>query len=291
MGAPFPVRRIAVPIMGRSTDIVKQVGDIQVVTTINAKGAWTRKFIVGKEVKQKNAEGDDTVAVAWWETDDGKVMHKSKLEGGKRGISESWRWFEDCLMVIKSIVHLKNGKMAWMLWYFERIEPVQNENYLSARKKLKQITKEQKLISQITAKQTEEVASALKEMTYAQQIFISEMLQKVGGKKAAPAVAKAWQIKAKNAPGTSSEPSADEEDTFYDCDESTLTKSQKAQVDKQVGLMESKLMKFSLAENPNSGDDDKLITTTWLCFPIKQAKKRLPTIVRESLADSFKVTH
>ena len=122
MGAPYVVRRVAVPIMGRSTDIVKQAGDLQVVTTINAKGAWTRKYIIGKEIEQKNAEGDDTVATCWWDTEDGKLMHKSKLVGGKRGVSESYRYYDGGLMVIKSITHCKNGKQAWMLWFFESIE-------------------------------------------------------------------------------------------------------------------------------------------------------------------------
>ena len=129
---------------------------MQVVTTINAKGSWTRKYVIGQEVRQKNAEGDDTVATAWWDKDDaGRDVHKSKMTGGKRGVSESWRWFEDGgIMVIRSIVHLKGGNQAWMLWYFESIEPVRNEAYLTARDKLKQITREQKLIAEVTKEQT-----------------------------------------------------------------------------------------------------------------------------------------
>jgi len=294
MGAPYVVRRVAVPIMGRSTDIVKQAGDLQVVTTINAKGAWTRKYIIGKEIEQKNAEGDDTVATCWWDTEDGKLMHKSKLVGGKRGVSESYRYYDGGLMVIKSITHCKNGKQAWMLWFFESIEqPSRSDKYISAKKKLKQITKEQKLIAEITEKQTEEMQAAMKDLTLVQQTFVTELLSKVknsskdskAGSSPSSAVSK-WKKKAKVNSPDSPKPQEKETpaaeagaaaDEFYDCED--LTNEQAAALDAQAKQIEDKVMTVNLEEGVQGE------VKTFFCFPVKSVK-RLPTIVLNSLKDT-----
>ena len=90
LGFPFMIRKIAVGPMGKSTDIVKQAGDVQVVTTINVKGSWTRKFIIDKKISQANAEGDECETEAWWDGEEkeypGKMIHKSKLLGFCVGI-------------------------------------------------------------------------------------------------------------------------------------------------------------------------------------------------------------
>jgi len=276
MGAPFVLRRVVVPVMGKSTDIVKQAGDLQVVTTINVKGAWTRKYIIGQEVAQKNAEGDDTVATCWWDNDEkefpGKMIHKSKMVGGKRGVSESWRWFDGGLMVIKSIVFLKKEKVAWMLWYFESIEPVRNENFLSAKKKLKQITREQKLIAEITEKQTEEMKEAMKEMSTIQQAFIVEMLSKKnkGSASASPSkAASKWKAKAKAPARKETE---EEDDEFFDCTEEQT---------EQIKKIEEQIEKIDINDAVSEPSRE---TKTFLCFPVSSKKiKRLPTVVMESL--------
>jgi len=227
IGTAFPLRKIAVPIMGRSTDIVKQAGDVQVVTTINAKGTWTRKYVIGQEVEQKNAEGDDTVAIAWWDKDGDKVIHKSKMTGGKRGVSESWRWFEGTVMVIKSIVHRSNKVEAWMLWYFESIEPVRNENFISAQEKLKKITREQKLISELTEEPTKELTDQLKELSDIQQVFVTSMVKTLNkSREKQKGFAMFWKKKAIEEEDENTK-SADESDNciFYDCDEN-LSKEQ-----------------------------------------------------------------
>lgn len=284
MGAPFVLRRVVVPVMGRSTDIVKQAGDLQVVTTINAKGAWTRKYIIGQEVKQKNAEGDDTVATTWWERVDGKMAHKSKMSGGKRGLSESWRWFDGGLMVVKSIVHCKNGKEAWMLWYFESIEPVRNENFLSAKEKLKKITKEQKLIAEITEKQTEEMKAAMKDLTLIQQAFVTEMLnaKKKTKEEATSSAASKWKKKAKgkekidDQPDISPNADGQEEEEFFDC----LTEEQNETLSKEVEKIDQVSI---LGADPGKTEEFK---TMLFCIPVKSSKvKRLPTVVLRSLTD------
>eukprot|EP00212_Chloropicon_laureae_P009516 CAMPEP_0197490516 /NCGR_PEP_ID=MMETSP1311-20131121/5048_1 /TAXON_ID=464262 /ORGANISM="Genus nov. species nov., Strain RCC856" /LENGTH=328 /DNA_ID=CAMNT_0043035051 /DNA_START=212 /DNA_END=1198 /DNA_ORIENTATION=+ len=298
MGAPFPLRRIAVPIMGRSTDIVKQAGDLQVVTTINVKGAWTRKYIVGQEVKQKNAEGDDTVATCWWDAEEaevpGKLVHKSKMVGGKRGPSESWRWYDGAgAMVIKSIVHCKNGKQAWMLWYFESIEPVRNEKFLSAKQKLKQITREQKLINEITEKQTEELKEAMKDLNNIQQAFVLEMLSKMkkskDGESPAAGAAGKWKKKAvKAAPPAEKKKEEGASEEFYDCDD--LTEEQIEVLDKQTREIEEKVMPVSFDEAPQEEEGGAGGVKTILgCIqvPSPSKVKRLPTVVLNSLKDNL----
>merc|ERR1712072_793359 len=265
MGVPFVIRRVVVPVMGRSTDIVKQAGDLQVVTTINAKGAWTRKYIIGQEVKQKNAEGDETVATTWWEAVDGKMAHKSRMSGGKRGLSESWRWFDGGLMVVKSIVHCKGGKEAWMLWYFESIEPVRNENFLSAKEKLKKITKEQKLIAEVTEKQTEEMKKAKEEAT--------------------SSAASKWKKNAKGkgkvdqpdiSPNDANANDGPEEEEFFDCltEEQNETLSKEAKKIDQVSI---------IGADPVTAEETKM----FLCIPVKTSSKvkRLPTVVLRSLTE------
>lgn len=304
LGFPFPIRRLAVPAMGKSTDIVKQAGDLQVVTTINVKGSWTRKFIIDKEIEQANAEGDVCQTTAWWDSDEkefpGKIMHKSKLIGAKRGVSESWRWYDGGLMVIKSIVHLnkKPGRQAWMLWYFESIEPVRNETFLSARSKLKQITREQKLISEVTEKQTETLKEAMKDLSTIQKAFVVEMLSvsenkdKKKGSKApsSSAVASRWKRKAKvNAPDTDKAGAKKDEegDEFFDCDD--LTDEQVKILEKQGKDIEEKVAPVSF-DDPAAVEEEALAAAsvseakTFLCFPVsKKSVKRLPTIVQEAL--------
>merc|ERR1711977_146402 len=213
-------------------------------------------------------EGDVCQTTAWWDKDEkefpGKIMHKSKLSGAKRGVSESWRWYDGGLMVIKSIVHLnkKPGRQAWMLWYFESIEPVRNETFLSARSKLKQITREQKLISEVTEKQTETLKEAMKDLSTIQKAFVVEML-------------------------SVSENKDEEGDEFFDCDD--LTDEQVKILEKQGKDIEEKVAPVSF-DDPAAVEEEALAAAsvseakTFLCFPVsKKSVKRLPTIVQEAL--------
>jgi len=294
LGFPFPIRRLAVPAMGKSTDIIKQAGDLQVVTTINVKGSWTRRFIVGKEVNQKNAEGDDCLTTAWWDDQEkefpGKMIHKSKLVGAKRGVSESWRWYDDGLMVIKSIVYLKkkNNQEAWMLWYFESIEPVRNEAFLSAKAKMKQITKEQRQIQEVTEAQTRELTEAMKDLSTIQQKFVLEMLSVKEKKKDPAAAASKWKKKAKGETETAGNPAEaaaggstnrSEEETFYDCDD--LTEAQaKVFEEKAAKVLEKETKSFDKPEESSLVGEPKM----FLCFPVQKSVKRLPTIVQSALS-------
>lgn len=289
LGFPFPIRRLAVPAMGKSTDIIKQAGDLQVVTTINVKGSWTRRFIIGKDVNQKNAEGDDCLTTAWWDDQEkefpGKTIHKSKLVGAKRGVSESWRWYDGGLMVIKSIVYLKkkNNQPAWMLWWFESIEPVRNEAFLSAKAKMKQITKEQRQIQEVTEVQTRELKEAMKDLSTIQQKFVVEMLSVKEKKKDPAAAAAKWKKKAGSAAGNPTEAGGStdrsEEETFYDCDD--LTEAQaKVFEEKASKVLEKETKSFDKPEESLVGEPKM-----FLCIPVQKVK-RLPTIVQSALSDS-----
>ena len=84
-----------------------------------------------------------------------------------------------------------------MLWYFESIEPVRNEAFLSAKAKMKQITKEQRQIQEVTEAQTRELTEAMKDLSAIQQKFVLEMLSVKGKKKDPAAAASKWKKKAK----------------------------------------------------------------------------------------------
>lgn len=301
LGFPFMIRKIAVGPMGKSTDIVKQAGDVQVVTTINVKGSWTRKFIIDKKISQANAEGDECETEAWWDGEEkeypGKMIHKSKLTGARRGVSESWRWYDGGLMVIKSIVHMakKPGKQAWMLWYFESIEPVRNETFLSAKAKLKQITREQKLITEITAKQTDELKDAMKDLNAIQKAFVLEMLSKgKGGGEGAASAASSWRSKAKGiATGSEKKEREDEgpasnrtdrtDDTeFFDCDE--LTDEQAKALEDQTKAIQEKVARVSVDDQNPESAESAVKAKSFMCFPVsRKSVKRLPSIVQDAL--------
>ena len=49
---PWTVRKIMVKYASQSTDIIKQSGNAMRITTVNAKGSWTRDLIDGRDVSQ-----------------------------------------------------------------------------------------------------------------------------------------------------------------------------------------------------------------------------------------------
>lgn len=70
------MRKVAVKFGGRSTDIISQKGGKIKITTVNAKGSYSRKMMVGKGVSQRNVEGDMVTCTTWW---DGQIL-KSRME-------------------------------------------------------------------------------------------------------------------------------------------------------------------------------------------------------------------
>jgi hypothetical protein len=66
-GFPWVVRKAAVKFGGSSIDVIAHTGSTLRVTSLNAKGSWTRTYDVDREVTQKNAEGTLCKTTSWWE--------------------------------------------------------------------------------------------------------------------------------------------------------------------------------------------------------------------------------
>ena len=173
-----------------------------------------------------------------------------------------------------------------MLWYFESIEPVRNEAFLSAKAKMKQITKEQRQIQEVTEAQTRELTEAMKDLSAIQQKFVLEMLSVKEKKKDPAAAASKWKKKAKGeTAGNPAEAAAggstdrSEEETFYDCD--ALTEAQaKVFEEKAAKVLEKETKSFDKPEESSLVGEPKM----FLCFPVQKSVTRLPTIVQSALS-------
>ena len=56
-GFPWVVRKAALKFGGSAVDVCSHAGSLLTVTSLNAKGSWTRSYDVDREVVQGNAEG------------------------------------------------------------------------------------------------------------------------------------------------------------------------------------------------------------------------------------------
>ena len=52
LGYPWVMRKMLIKYGSKSTDIVKQKGASMTVTTVNAKGSWTRTLATDKTLQQ-----------------------------------------------------------------------------------------------------------------------------------------------------------------------------------------------------------------------------------------------
>jgi len=67
---------------------------------------------------QRDAEGQTVKTSSWW---DGAV-HKTRMEGGRRGAVESWRSVDAGLMVVKTTLMPPGpGKEVSVLFYLEEM--------------------------------------------------------------------------------------------------------------------------------------------------------------------------
>ena len=66
---------------------------------------------------QKDIEGNTVQAKSWWEGQ----FHKTRMEGGGRGIVESWRSIDAGLMVVKTTLKTKEGREVSMISYLEEM--------------------------------------------------------------------------------------------------------------------------------------------------------------------------
>lgn len=66
--APLPPRwQAATKFTGSAIDVISHTGSVMRVTSLNAKGSWTRSCDTSREVMQKNAEGVVCKTTSWWE--------------------------------------------------------------------------------------------------------------------------------------------------------------------------------------------------------------------------------
>ncbi|KAK9819583.1 hypothetical protein WJX72_000010 [[Myrmecia] bisecta] len=150
LGYPWVVRKMAHKYGSKSTDIVKQKGAVLKITTVNAKASWTRVLHEGKTVSQADAEGIMCKTTSWWDGD----VHKSRLEGASHGATESWRYMEGGLMVVKTTLHLDKGRQVSVLWYLEAIAPPHKRGSVSGHAPLRTISRDQKRVQRATAQDT-----------------------------------------------------------------------------------------------------------------------------------------
>ena len=144
MGYPFTFRKLALSMIGGSTEVVSHDGEKVHMKSINRRGEWKRTYIDNQQVPMTTADGQPVTTTAWWELDEtlGCYVHKTRLEGAKQGTLETWRWLDKeskegsdfngetqkiCgtdsagRMVVKSIVYPmdKEKEITHMYWHFE----------------------------------------------------------------------------------------------------------------------------------------------------------------------------
>lgn len=66
-GFPWVVRKAASKFGGSAVDLIAHSGPVMRVTSLNAKGSWSRMYDTEREVTQRNAEGTMCRTTSWWE--------------------------------------------------------------------------------------------------------------------------------------------------------------------------------------------------------------------------------
>ena len=124
-GYPWTMRRLALDVACKATDIIQQRGATTMrVTTVNARAAWTRTLAIDKEMTQRDAEGRPVRTTACW---DAAGVHKAThtaLDGGR--VLESWRHADGGLMVVRSWLRVGAatpgaGQGVACLWFLEAV--------------------------------------------------------------------------------------------------------------------------------------------------------------------------
>jgi hypothetical protein len=159
LGFPWALRRAALRFGTGAVDLVAHTGTAVKVTSLNAKGSWTRTYDTARAVDQRTADGAPAKTTAQWEgaraacrsrpagappaspacnpapfppppppppprSPAGAVLH-SRLEGSPLGVCESWRYRRGDVMVVRSSVRLPRGGEAACCWFFERMEALE----------------------------------------------------------------------------------------------------------------------------------------------------------------------
>ncbi|RMZ56408.1 hypothetical protein APUTEX25_004631, partial [Auxenochlorella protothecoides] len=121
LGLPWTVRKAALRFGSASVDLISHTGTTVKVTSLCAKGSWTREYDTAAAIKQRNAQGEMCATNARWE---GSVL-VSTMEGSPLGVATSARFMAGPTMVVKTAVRLASGRDAIMFWIFDRMQAVE----------------------------------------------------------------------------------------------------------------------------------------------------------------------
>jgi len=86
-GFPWVVRKAASKFGGSAVDLIAHSGPVMRVTSLNAKGSWSRTYDTEREVTQRNAEGTTCRTTSWWE---------GECRGGRVGLWGGRSLFVGC---------------------------------------------------------------------------------------------------------------------------------------------------------------------------------------------------
>lgn len=123
LGVPWIIRKAALQFGTNAVDIIAHAGTTVRITSLNAKGSWTRSYDTENTIVQPNAEGVQCKTTSWWE---GAVLH-TKLEGSPLGTCISTRYRRGNALVVKTSIKPPQPQRpeATCYWWFERMENLQ----------------------------------------------------------------------------------------------------------------------------------------------------------------------
>lgn len=116
-GIPWILRKVLSKYGSQSVDVIKHQGITMKISSVNAKTSWTRTLQEGREIHQKDAEGNIVKTTCWW---DGQFL-KTRMEGGRRGVVETWRSVDAGLMLVKTTLKPTAGREVSVIFYLEEM--------------------------------------------------------------------------------------------------------------------------------------------------------------------------
>lgn len=117
-GYPWALRRLATDVGSKSVDIIHAYGGGRSgtattaslrITTVNARGAWTRTLTPGREVSQRDAEGRAVRTSCWWEGGVHKAVHAAA--DGRREV-ESWRSVDGGHQIVRVALRVRGPPLV-----------------------------------------------------------------------------------------------------------------------------------------------------------------------------------
>lgn len=147
LGVPWVVRKAAIRFGGGNGSAVEFIcseGKSMTVTTLNAKGSWTRLYDTTQKVTQKTIDGAVCITTSWFE---GHIL-RTHTQGSSFGAIESCRHVKADTMVVRTTI----GE-ATMYWYFDRMTSLQQHLAMSGHHSLKrQISIDRSRVERATSK-------------------------------------------------------------------------------------------------------------------------------------------